>query len=130
MRILGFMCILGLHFVCLISFVVSAKGQDYFYKTTPERAKVIHLVASIREINADQRYFDKNHLKMVIYIDKIPTEKDNNYRVIVGQDQGWRVENRYYFVVNARTFSIKYWAVIEDKEISLSLWRKHHYKDW
>jgi hypothetical protein len=111
--------------LCLIAFAFTAKGQDYFYKSTPERRKIIHLITSLPEISADYR-----HMKIITYIDKIPTAQNNHYTVAVAEDQGWRLHSRYFFTVDAHTYTIKYWAIGEGKDITLSVWRKHHYKDF
>ena len=123
------MRILFIQFICLITFCYKVKGQDDV-KSTPQTRKVFHLISSLPEVVLERDFLKKSHIKLVIQIAQITTKDDNNYLVEVDEDQGWRLASLYFFYVNSSTYAIKYWAVAENKDIPLSVWRKRHYKDY
>jgi hypothetical protein len=107
-----------------------AKAQNYYYSSTPERDRIIHLVTSLPEIVDEKRIFEKSHIRMAAYIERIPTKQNKYYYVVIAEDQHDRLMPHQRFLINSKTNGIKYWDILNDKIIPLELWRKHHYKDY
>ena len=118
--------LLALTFLLLSSFT---KAQNCYYPSTPERDRIIQLITALPEIVDEKKTFEKSHIRMAVYIDKIPDKHQKYYYVTIAEDQHDRLMPHQTFLVDPKTNEINYWDKLNDKVISLKLWRKHHYKD-
>jgi hypothetical protein len=118
----------------LISFIalVSSKNNEQLHSIKQDE-KITNLIASLPEVTSSNQAIikkTKGKIHLVTYIDQRPNKQVNYYLVTVAEDQKWRFMPHFTFKVDAKTFAISYWAIIEDKFIPLSTWRKHHYKEY
>lgn len=95
--------------------------------------RVLKLIATLPEVMKANRHVIENSngkRHLTIYIDSEPTRQQNYYQLSVAEYNGMNLVPHFRFRVNPRTYSVKFWAVAEDKLMSLKTWRKRHYKDY
>jgi len=113
--------------LCTLFFANTCIGRNLRHPA-PKEKKYIAIVKSIPEIRKEIDFY-RQYAKapLIVFVDH---KEGHTYYVNVSEDLGDMLRRRYTFLVNAYTKKAHLWAVGEDKVISLTTWRKHHYKDY
>jgi hypothetical protein len=123
------MRVLTITVLLIASIINTATAQ----KIIDEDKKVLKLIATLPEVIKANNYVIKHSngkRSLATVIESRPTKQHNCYQLSVAEYNGMNLVSHFRFIVDARTYSIKFWAVAEDKLITLQAWRQHHYKDY
>jgi len=123
MKIIVFALIL----VCSISIKINA--QDCIGANVRER-KILKLINSLPEVVRENAYRRRTHAKALLqaYIQNSPTKTNDYYSVSISEYSGQRLFTYDWYVVNPRTYVIRYWDIANTGRImSLKEWRKRLY---
>ena len=118
----------------LIVLFILATYIDVAYamiQDSKEDIEVRDIIARLPEvIKADQYISKKTQGKrhLVTFIDNKPTRQQHYYIITVSEDNGMNMVSHFKFIVGAKTHTIRFWDVENDKFIPIAVWRKNHYK--
>jgi hypothetical protein len=118
-----------LSFAVFTAYIATAQNSQ----VPKQEKKVMQLVASLPEVMKANRYIIKHsHGKrqLTTEIESEPSAEHPYYHLSVSEFNGSTLVSHFHFLVDAKTYEIRYWAVGEDKVLSLSNWRKRHYRDY
>jgi hypothetical protein len=101
-------------------------GQEYGAATNATERKVLKLINALPEVQQENEFrkAHKNPRLLKALIQDTPTKENNYYKVSISEDLGFQLRNYEWYEVDAKTFTIRYWDVINDKTMSLSEMRK------
>ncbi|WP_183557744.1 hypothetical protein [Mucilaginibacter sp. SP1R1] len=107
--------------------IYKAKAQDDIGNNRREK-KVLKLINSLPEVKRASRYIIKHSdCKRVLkaFIQNTPTQQQNYYLVSVSEFNGMNLVSHYWFEVDAATYVIRYYDIIDNKLTPLKEWQKH-----
>jgi hypothetical protein len=121
--------------ICLLSFSSNliTFGQITKIKKTKEEAKVCELIASLPVVvHADNyvRKVTKGKRHLFTYLDSGPTRDDNYYYVKVAEDNGMSYHTHFIFLVDPKTYAIKWLNTVTDERIPLKLCNKKLFDEY
>ncbi len=111
----------------LLVFTSGYSKQEKVIKETKEEGKVCNLVLSLSVVrNADNyvRTVTKGKRHLFTYIQSDPTKEDKYYYVYVAEDNGMAYHTHFIFLVDPKTYTVKYLDLTTDKRIPLKLCEK------
>lgn len=108
-----------LEFLLLFNY---AYGQEYGAATNATERKVLELVNSLPEVQQANKFrkAHKNPRLLKALIQNTPTKEHNYYTVSVSENLGFQLRTYEWYEVDAKTFTIRYWDIANDKVMSLS----------
>jgi len=108
-------------------YTIAVCKQVKVIKEPKEEGKVCDLVLSLSVVrNADNyvRKATKGKRHLFTYVPIDPTKEDNYYYVYVAEDNGMSYHTHFIFLVDPKTYAIKYLDLVTNKRIPLKLCEK------
>jgi hypothetical protein len=117
----------------LLCFFYPTFGQNKLnHKLEKQEDKICDMIASLHEVIKTDNYCKKSSKSkrhLVTFVAQEPTIDENYYLVKVAEDNGSSFHAWYLFIVYLETYRVEFYDTVNDKYISLKVWRKH-YKDY
>ena len=116
-------------FVLVFLFALKVHAQDS-KGVNQQEYKVLRLINLLPEVVENNKVIMKKtngKRALKAYIENSPGRDHNYYTISVSEFNGMKLVPHFWFSVNASTYAINYWDVINNKLLPYKLWHQYPY---
>lgn len=117
-----------LYFFPLFITMLSCEAKAQVKADSVLESKILDIVLSLPEVRQANAYVVKHsrHKRHLFdYMGSLPDKKDGDYQVLVAEDNGYIYHTHFIFLVNGKTFAIKFSDTVTGEDIPLEALRKN-----